>query len=325
MQDVESRQSIFSRSKQLLGVKSDLPETIAYSLLDADTSRHQWLPSITNSLSSPEKNACILCGGSRGRKSSAFCRLCYDKIRRTDVILKCRLCEKEFTKQLGEYKKQLKRREDAEFYCSLDCSRAHHAVKNAGKCKGCGNPKKRESLYCSEECKESTRISKKEAKKVLCEQCGKRFRQANSAIRFCSRLCAGKLHSKRMIGTGNPHYKDGNSHSLLFDTMRPAILDRDHHQCVACGDTERLRVLVIQGKARFHSSLAIHHINEIKSDNRAENLVTLCIECHMIHHKSHSTPYPWLGKYAEWASRFMTSKSKDVITSLLAKFSYTTA
>lgn len=241
------------------------------------------------------------------------------------MILKCRLCEKEFSKQLGEYKKQLKRRPDAEFYCGLECSRAHHAVKNAGKCKGCGSPKKRESLYCSEECKAKTRDAKKDHRNTTCDQCGKVFRPIHRGVRCCSRECAGKVHSRRMMGSGNSHFKGGRSHSLLFKIMRTPVLDRDHHRCVACGDSERIVWSLRGERVQFRSSLAIHHVNEIKSDNRMENLVTLCTECHMAHHKSHSTPYPWLGDYAKWASRFTTSKLKDAITSLQTKFSSTTA
>ena len=63
--------------------------------------------------------------------------------------------------------------------------------------------------------------------------------------------------------------------------MRPVILERDGHACVACGRTERL---------------TIHHVDHSPKHNEAHNLITLCSTCHMVHHKSNETPFPWLGR-----------------------------
>lgn len=252
-----------------------------------------------------------------------MCKPCYDKIRRTEVILKCRLCEKEFAKDLGEYKKQIRRRPNAEFYCGKECSQAHHATKNAGSCKRCGKPKDRLSRFCSPECKAAENEDRKEETRLrnqkACETCGKTFVPKPSTVRFCGRLCAGALHSKKMTGKGNSNYKDGKSLAKLFDLMRQPILDRDKYRCVACGDAERIRYCLLENRVQFRSSLVIHHIDEDTTNNATANLVALCHECHMTHHKSYSTPFPWLGEYAKKASESMTSKLKDVITSLETK------
>ena len=49
--------------------------------------------------------------------------------------------------------------------------------------------------------------------------------------------------------------------------IRPAILNRDMHRCCKCRETTRLEV---------------HHINGSETDNRAENLRTLCYFCHLV-------------------------------------------
>jgi 5-methylcytosine-specific restriction endonuclease McrA len=263
---------------------------------------------------------CLLCREPKQTRG-VMCDPCYAKIRRTDVILKCRLCEKEFAKQLGEYKKQIKRRPNAEFYCGLECSRAHHAIKNAGSCKGCGKPKPRTSRYCSEECKAATRKARAAPRKVFqCRRCGKDFEPHNKKSQFCGLDCANAAHSLRMTGAGNSRFKDADSYAKIYRGMRTPVLDRDGYRCVDCGDPERLRLMIRLGEAQFRSSLTIHHINEKVSDNRIENLVVLCQECHMTHHKSHQTPFPWLGEYAAKASESMTSKWKDAITSLATAY-----
>lgn len=252
--------------------------------------------------------------------AGVICLACYGRMRRIKVVLKCLFCDREFEKLIEEYKKQLARRPDAEFYCGLECSRAHHAVKNAGKCKGCGKPKTRASWYCSEECKLEAREARKRPPAFFkCIRCNKDFMPHHAKSQFCGLDCANAAHSERMTGTGNSRFKNANSYVKLYRMLRTPILNRDGYRCVACGDSERLRMFVRSSKVQFRSSFTIHHINENPSDNRIENLVTLCQECHMTHHKSHKTPFPWLGEYASQASESMTSKWKDAITSLLAR------
>lgn len=207
------------RSKQLVGVKSELPETIAYSLLDADTSRHQWLPSMIDSS-------------------------CKKKSRRPKTHLPAL---------------------------------------------------------------------------IQCKQCGGDFKPRNYKSQFCGLECANAAHSDRMSGKGNSRFKDGKSRALWFDLMRQPVLDRDNYKCVACLDAERIRFYVAKGVPCFRSSLVIHHIDSDSGNNRIKNLVTLCQNCHIVHHKSHQTPFPWLGEYASQASESMTSRLMAVITSLETK------
>ena len=56
-------------------------------------------------------------------------------------------------------------------------------------------------------------------------------------------------------------------------TVRAAVLERDGHQCVTCGSGD---------------DLTLHHVIPRKDGgkNAADNLVTLCVDCHIRQHQS---------------------------------------
>ena len=117
----------------------------------------------------------------------------------------------------------------------------------------------------------------------LCSICGTEFQLKSSRTAYCSRACANKAHSRRMRGPGNSHYKTGTSYANWFREMRPVILERDQYACAVCGKTEKL---------------VVHHVDHIPKYNEAHNLITLCSTCHMVHHKSKVSPFPWRRKLA---------------------------
>lgn len=310
------------KSPQLVGIKSELPATIASLLLEQGTERPNYLKLVTDSPKKSRRNThCVVCKQPKTARGM-ICNHCYVAFRQTRVVLQCAWCNKEYEKVLAEYRKAFKRSDNPEFYCGLECSRAHHAVKNAGKCKTCGEPmpKRQGKDYCSDICRAPAFESLRTLKPIPCGFCQVEFKPFSHLTRFCSMDCKNKAHSRDMIGKGNPRYKDGTSNGLLFTLMRIPVLERDNYACVGCTDPERLIWLPRNDFPGFRSSLVIHHINEDRTNNQIFNLVTLCMECHMRHHKSHVTPFPWLEKYAQGASESMTSKLKDVITSLQARF-----
>ena len=73
-------------------------------------------------------------------------------------------------------------------------------------------------------------------------------------------------------GQNNPNWQNGKSFEIYpqeFKQIRKFILDRDNHTC--------------QNPNCKHISerLDIHHIDYDKKNNSLENLITLCINCHM--------------------------------------------
>lgn len=246
------------------------------------------------------KTKCAVCSGQK--RSGIVCRSCYDDIHRIMVPLTCCYCGSHFERIVSEVDKQ-HRRGHTDVYCSKACSEAHHAVKNRRRCLVCGIPTPKKTMkYCSKACKASQRT--KDLALKLCSVCGVEFQPKSSRTKYCSRTCANKAHSRRMRGSGNSHYKSGTSYANWFRLMRPIILKRDKHACVACGKTKKL---------------IVHHVNHVPKQNEAHNLITLCATCHAIHHKSKVSPFPWLKKLA--LGRAMSNRMKIKCIELEAKYS----
>lgn len=299
------------------------------------TSRQPFLPP---ELRSVRSKTCLRCGVTKPQKSimhnGATCRECYDEIRAARVSrLRCARCDREFDKPHYEINKAA-RRGHSVFYCGKECSMADHAVKNARKCRSCGKPMpgQRNNTYCSPACRAGTRGFVRTLVPIQCPVCQVQFDPKSHRTQHCSRACANKAHSRRMIGSGNSHFKDGKSYALWFDLMRPLVMERDriataqpHPCCAACLSPEILKPRRWRGKIVFRSNISIHHIDENPANNVADNLIALCQACHGVHHKSKMTPFRWFAAFAVIASRSMTSRWRDAITSLQAEFSPTTA
>ena len=175
--------------------------------------------------------------------------------------------------------------------------------------------------YCSKEC----RPSLKELAPKICKWCEKDFIASSIRRQFCSRECASKAHSMRMVGTGNSHFKGASSPSKKFLDMRPLILERDDDKCVACNvqnHTIYKKRLDVYYERKI---LEIHHIDHDPNHNEPHNLIALCRKCHMSHHRSKKMKYQWFASYAMKATLSMTSKWQDAITFLQTKYSSTTA
>lgn len=209
-------------------------------------------------------------------------------------------------------------------YCTKTCmSQALSAEFQIHFCPECANPvPKSRNLTCSDECLIIHRAKKH--RKISCPQCGTDFRPVSHLTQYCGKECADRAHSSRMIGQGNSNYKDGTSYAKWFRSMRPLILERDNSQCVACQESPTI-TFVRNGETVTKSGLVVHHIDEDTRNNRAENLITLCHDCHMTHHKSHQTPFPWLPEMAAARSTSMTSRWKARVTSLQTDYLSTTA
>lgn len=103
-----------------------------------------------------------------------------------------------------------------------------------------------------------------------CETCGQYFifegrvkSKKFEKARFCSRKCAnsigGKAKSEKYITDEIAHYT----------TLAWRYHDK---KCVVCGE---------------QNIVAVHHVNEIHTDNRPENLIPLCPTHHQYMHSKH--------------------------------------
>ena len=112
------------------------------------------------------------------------------------------------------------------------------------------------------------------------------------------------------IGLSILPVKNGNSGSAQIGLAKKAqkILERDMNRCVVCGQKEIKQEVNWNDQIVSRTNLVVHHIDNDPTNNTMENLILLCATCHAIHHKSHSTPFPWFRKYARLVSMSMTSK-----------------
>lgn len=240
------------------------------------------------------------------------------RLLRSWLIVECR-CGSRRAVQKMDIRKAIRRGQW--LYCSPACMAETFSGAQKTRFCACGAyiPLSRRST-CSDVCAKAQRSHPIR----MCPQCSGAFRPKSSRTMYCSRSCANLAHSRRMIGRGNSHFKTGTSYSHWFRSMRPLILQRDHMECVVCAASPTL-TFARAGKTVQRSALVIHHIDEDVRNNRPENLITLCLTCHTVHHKSKKTPYPWFANEAKKRSRSMTSKWTARATSLVTAYSSTTA
>lgn len=313
-----------SNSPHLVGARYGQPAIIESIRINEATGRPVYFRPGPDSLPphSRHNKTCVLCGKPKNGRG-ASCRPCYQEARKVRVVLRCVRCDMVFERPRYEYEK-MHRRGHSDVYCSFVCSQADHAVKWRKPCPVCGTPKpERNNKYCSPACRRVD--TKRKLPNVICGQCGVFFVPFSSRTQYCSRTCANKAHSQRMVGEGNSRFKAARSYAEWFRRMRPVIMERDHHRCVGCGKLDEPRLVKWRGREIMRSRFTIHHVNEDVLNNTMENLVTLCGACHIVHHKSNETPFPELANYARRASASTTSRLKEIATSLQTAYSSTTA
>lgn len=126
--------------------------------------------------------------------------------------------------------------------------------------------------FCSLDCKHTSQRSRLQ---FTCECCGQSFERCPSdtkdaRVRFCSWEC----RTVGIRGAGNPAWtgSDADYRGWDWKLARKKAIERDGYQCTQCGSLDRL---------------VVHHITpwDVQPDNSLSNLETLCITCHMKHHK----------------------------------------
>jgi hypothetical protein len=131
--------------------------------------------------------------------------------------------------------------------------------------------KKGWGVYCSNECRyEGGRLGQV----ISCFGCGKEaYKQPKALTRsksgnyFCGKSCQTKWRNKIFAKDKHPNWKGGKA------SYRSLMLkQQDEPKCTLC-------------KTIDERILAVHHIDENRSNNVIENLAWLCHNCHhLVHH-----------------------------------------
>jgi len=223
------------------------------------------------------------------RKDRAlFCSMdCYNKFRLKRITIRiCKYCGKEFRKKKISVEKGRGK------YCSKICLREDKKrIETA--CKYCGKImlvkpntlKHNKGKYCSRSC---TNKARKEfstyrgknnplwQKRVncICQWCGKTFKREKWYVKkghgkYCSMDC---MYNGEVRGKNAYNWKGGHSYepySREFKKLRYPVRIRDNFTCQICKEGEN---------GRHH---CVHHIDYNKDNNKLNNLVTLCLKCHL--------------------------------------------
>lgn len=191
-------------------------------------------------------------------------------------------------------------------WCSRACRVQHHGfrqkIRKPKPCKRCGkefpnSPRSGNGKYCSWACYSSDKAIEPQP----CKQCGVPFKRRNHE-RFCSIKCAGKWNQ----GTRNVNYRGRRSGDRGPDWIAEAAAarKRDDYTCQGCGlqnDTEK--ALHVDHLIPYRLAKRIVLKKPGLSPNHPDNLLTLCVSCHMqktwveryVHHGD-------ISAYFEWAS-----------------------
>ena len=127
------------------------------------------------------------------------------------------------------------------------------------------------SVYCCRACLSQGRLK---GQIHQCAYCGKdvyraqgRIKKSSCRLFFCTKNCRCSWANTQRAREKHPNWKGGES------TYRDAMFrSGPEPTCRRCGLTDQ-RVL------------SVHHLDEDRSNNRLENLMWLCHNCHyLIHH-----------------------------------------
>lgn len=110
---------------------------------------------------------------------------------------------------------------------------------------------------------------------AVCEICGKVWK-TNNPSRFCSQECVIEYRYTTFIKKWFSGEEDGARGSDgLSNYVKRWVFEKANNECEKCGFSKT--------HPRTGSSiLEIHHIDEDPSNNRPENLILLCPNCHAL-------------------------------------------
>ncbi len=168
------------------------------------------------------------------------------------------------------------------FTCPPPLNVLHIMIMPIVKCKICnkGFYRKPSALllgagkYCSMACK---REGQKTGKNINCFMCnkevykpGRTFFKSKSGKYFCGKSCQTIWRNSIVhIGPNHPNWRGGSSNDVYRGILRRS---GQKQTCNRCAINDK-RILVV------------HHLDHKHSNNKLENLVWLCHNCHFLIHR----------------------------------------
>ena len=125
--------------------------------------------------------------------------------------------------------------------------------------------------YCSIFCRSKAQFTGKNVECYICHTTlyrpNKKLAHSKSQKYFCSKTCQTIWKNSERIEEKSNRWKNGKN------TYRNILLRKDiPYQCKLCGSSD-IRILVV------------HHIDHDRTDNKVDNLIWLCLNCHfLVHH-----------------------------------------
>lgn len=117
---------------------------------------------------------------------------------------------------------------------------------------------------------------------LICGYCGKEFTVTkNSNKQYCSTRCSGKNTTKRRVQSWLDGTWDGTAKTGLSRTIRDYLLEEANYRCqspTCCVEGGWGEINPITGK----SPVEIDHIDGDAYNNKRENLIVLCPNCHAL-------------------------------------------
>ena len=199
-----------------------------------------------------------------------------------DIMLICKICDKEFLRPKSNLNQEKRGQ-----YCSKVCRSKAHSLNMAGK----GHPNY--GKHASKKTRKKMRDNHADFKGINHPQYGKKrsrkTKQKISSARMNISLdkmghfkdcqcfiCKAKRGEFK--GKLHPCYIDGLSltkYTKEFNAkLKLIILKRDNFRCSLCKTTNKKHKEIYKGM-----SLTIHHIDYNKKNCKDKNLITLCVSC----------------------------------------------
>lgn len=212
---------------------------------------------------------CVQCGESFSdpkHPGKQFCSIaCRGKARRKRGLASCAVCGTTF-----------EQRHVGEKTCSNACARVSFGWKGnrvftryTVNCAVCSTPfetvpTSSKQRTCSRACQWAyKRAHPRWPEQRQCVYCGTEFLAYRSQTRYCSRVCGSRSRLDRMI-------RDGTIGTQSRKLKARLLAQRA--SCHRCGWSEEIAVL------------EAHHVDRNRKNNREDNLILLCPNCHSIDH-----------------------------------------